>query len=412
MPTTSSVPDSNPAAATQCITNPSGKSARLQSGRIPEIDGLRAFAILPVMLFHFAPETGGLRGLAPIFRIGWVGVDLFFVLSGYLITGILLDTVKQDHFYRTFVTRRIFRIFPLYYACLALFTVSTYFVSGRETWHGILNWGSPMWFALFLGNFRAAYLNSFPPVFSFVPLWSLQVEEQFYLLYPALIALCAGRTVRRVLIGSILFAPALRAVLTFFVPGSNTACFVLAPCRMDALAWGGLLAMAYRSNRFHAWARQIGVGALFSFGACMLWFSFPSFTHRYNTILAYSLVDLCFAGVLSQVLSHSDSLLVRSLRWRPLVYIGTCSYGLYLLHGPAGWLGRSIVTRIVSIAPNGTANLLISLVFSFGAAAMSWELFESRVLALRGRLFDQTVRTRSNTGSATSERSSRVQTPA
>jgi peptidoglycan/LPS O-acetylase OafA/YrhL len=97
------------------------------SARVPELDGLRGIAILLVLLFHFTPTAGPLFFLAHVFQAGWIGVDLFFVLSGYLITGILVDSVGRAHYYRNFIIRRALRIFPMYYACLALYAVLTYY---------------------------------------------------------------------------------------------------------------------------------------------------------------------------------------------------------------------------------------------------------------------------------------------
>ena len=87
--------------------------------RVRELDGLRGIAILMVVFYHFLPAKGPLTVLDPLLRLGWVGVDLFFVLSGYLITGILVDTRGEEGWYRHFIVRRVLRIFPLYYAALA-----------------------------------------------------------------------------------------------------------------------------------------------------------------------------------------------------------------------------------------------------------------------------------------------------
>ena len=102
-------------------------SSQRRSTRIPELDGLRGIAILLVLVFHFSPKTGPLFYLGPAFQFGWIGVDLFFVLSGFLITGILLDSVGRHAYYRNFIVRRTLRIFPLYYAGLILYCVLSYY---------------------------------------------------------------------------------------------------------------------------------------------------------------------------------------------------------------------------------------------------------------------------------------------
>ena len=108
--------------------------------RVPELDGLRAFAILGVILFHCYPSEGWLSWSRFAGEAGWMGVDLFFVLSGYLITGILLDTVHRPHYYRNFITRRTLRIFPLYYLCLILLTAAT-LLSRTGLWTEMREWG-------------------------------------------------------------------------------------------------------------------------------------------------------------------------------------------------------------------------------------------------------------------------------
>ena len=135
--------------------------------RILELDGLRAFAILPVILHHCYPFHGPFAWTGFVGEAGWMGVDLFFVLSGFLITGILVDAVSQPHYYRNFIIRRSLRIFPLYYAALTLFTLAAW-KGGGEQWAEMKQWGIG-WFVFYVGNLRASWLNAFPPVFSFVP---------------------------------------------------------------------------------------------------------------------------------------------------------------------------------------------------------------------------------------------------
>src|ERR1039458_4652577 len=195
--------------------------------RVPELDGLRAFAILPVIFHHVYP-FGGLFAWTGFFgEAGWIGVDLFFVLSGYLISGILMDSVDRPHYYRNFIIRRSLRIFPLYYLCLGLFSLAAWRGSG-PAWAEMQRWGIG-WFVVYLGNFRAAWLHTTPPIFSFVPLWSLQVEEQFYLLFPFVVLLLSRRNLRRFLSACVVAALLFRLFLLFFVPGSGLARQFLLP---------------------------------------------------------------------------------------------------------------------------------------------------------------------------------------
>jgi peptidoglycan/LPS O-acetylase OafA/YrhL len=165
--------------------------------RLPALDGVRGLAILAVFFYHYAGGLSrnqgslGLHILGSIFGFGWSGVDLFFVLSGFLITGILYDTQNDVGYYRLFYARRILRIFPIYYLLLLIFLVLTPFFN--------LHWQWPhLWFIVYLGYPAALIwptLITVSPHLLFSHLWSLSVEEQFYMLWPfAIIVIC---TVRR-----------------------------------------------------------------------------------------------------------------------------------------------------------------------------------------------------------------------
>lgn len=185
----------------------------LQRGRNLQLDGLRSVAIFMVISYHCVQERAGFGWFTPIAESGWMGVDLFFVLSGFLITGILINTVDAPNYYRRFIARRTLRVFPLFYACLGLFTAAVYL--SPPSWKALFQWGGPVWFCFYPGNIRTAWIGQYPPVFSFGPLWSLQVEEQFYLLYPIMVLLLSRRSLKRFLFSCVVLAPSIRAVLVF-----------------------------------------------------------------------------------------------------------------------------------------------------------------------------------------------------
>ncbi len=353
--------------------------------RITELDGLRAFAIMPVMLIHFAPERGPLAFLFAPSQAGWVGVDLFFVLSGFFITTILLSSVGKPNFYRTFILRRARRILPLYYVALTCFTLAVYVQRDPATRHALLAWGGAGWFYLFVGNVRTAIENKFPPVFSFVPLWSLQVEEQFYLLYPLLIATTTRATLRKVLIGCILAAPLLRLAELFVQPANDVAAYVLTPFRMDALALGGLVALvAFEGTlpRYVRLARIVLIVATLATLGILIGVS-TSISSAVMRSVGYSFVDSAAAALLVLVLAAPKSRLCAALRFAPLVYIGQISFGLYLLHVPAAYVVRSAVSQVVPLKSGDTLNLPLSLAAAFVTAAFSWAFFESKIVAYR-----------------------------
>ena len=362
--------------------------------RILELDGLRAFAILPTMFEHFYPIGGWFGWTARIGKAGWSGVDLFFVLSGFLITGILMDSVSRPHYYRNFIMRRTLRIFPLYYVCLALFTAAAR-LSGGPEWAEMKQWGIG-WFVVYLGNIRIAWLNSMPPIFSFSPLWSLQVEEQFYLLYPLIVLSLSRQNLRRFLLGCVMLAPLVRLLLALFT-GPTTflwAVYVLMPCRMDALALGGLVAILARSpSAILPYRTQVQWGAIVLSTATIGLFAWSTEAitivapYGFTPFLGYSLIGLTFATVLAFIVLWPSTPLAAMLRWRPLVYTGKIAYGLYLLNAPASWLARKAVRLVFGLNVDGhsTTSVLISFAATFLLADLSWRFFESPILSLKER---------------------------
>jgi peptidoglycan/LPS O-acetylase OafA/YrhL len=364
----------------------------ISSVRLKELDGLRAFAILPVILHHCYPRDVS-TAVEFIGDVGWMGVDLFFVLSGFLITGILLDTAGGERYFRDFYIRRTLRIFPLYYLFLILFSIAAMLGSAAE-WLKLQNWGGIWWYFAYIGNFRVAWLNHDPPLFSLVPLWSLQVEEQFYLIYPLLVAVLSRSTLRRVLIVCVAAAPLIRSALIFFVAGSDEACNKLMPSRMDSLALGGLVALALRerdswlrSESVRRWAPWVTVSALGVYAAAWLLGHETRQFQMFALSAGYTIVDLACVALLARLVLFPGGKLAEFLKWHPLVYTGQIAYGLYLLHSPAGWAARKGIQKLsgMEIKGNSWASIPITFGAAFLAAGLSWRYFEGPVLRLKAR---------------------------
>jgi peptidoglycan/LPS O-acetylase OafA/YrhL len=341
-------------------------------------------AILPVIFSHCYPY--GCQWVSTIGEIGWIGVDLFFVLSGYLITGILLDTVKSAHYYRNFICRRALRIFPLYYCCLTVFGIAAVLSS---QWPALQKWGGVEWFVVYLGNIRAAWTGTHPPIFLLAPLWSLQVEEQFYLLYPAMVLFLSRTNLRRALIGCAIAAPLLRFLIAVLMPNSGEARYVLTPCRMDSLAVGGLVALLVRSPKPRFTVRQVvtvTICAGLAFVA-ILAVAGPSWESALMSVAGYSILAVISASILIVVVFWPKTSFAAALRWKPLAYTGQIAYGLYLLHGPASGLARSVTSRLCGIRINGHSAPSVPITFaaSYIAAGLSWRFFETPILRLKSR---------------------------
>jgi peptidoglycan/LPS O-acetylase OafA/YrhL len=353
--------------------------------RVSELDGLRGMAILLVLVFHFTPASGPLHPLAHVFQVGWIGVDLFFVLSGYLITGILLDSASRPHYYRNFIVRRSLRIFPLYYVCLLLYGYLTFYPSPLR-WSEFLGVGEARWYLVYVGNVWAFLRNAWPGAAILTPLWSLQVEEQFYWSYPFLVHAVRRRVLAGILAVSVVAALAARIILALAMPANAIGDYVLMPCRMDALAMGGLVAIAARESPGwlkHPWIGRLTLLCMSIFLAVCLLVSETPWSRPMRTF-GYSAIDLAFTGVLILLIGRRQPVLLRVCRWRWLVWLGIISYGLYLLHVPALTLADRWAPAL-HLAPRGSAAFFVAMGIAVGAASLFWVAFESQVLRLKNR---------------------------
>ncbi len=234
--------------------------------RIPALDGVRGLACLLVLSWHYVrgqvpaqPGTATAYALRCL-DLNWSGVDLFFVLSGFLLGGILLDHREAPNLFRVFYARRACRILPLYFAWLGLFLVLRFATaSGDPAVRGVFDGGSPTiatWaYATFLQNVAMALGNGFGPEWLSVT-WSLAIEEQFYLILPLVIRFVPPRRLPRLLIVLALSAPALRLLSIRAFPGHGWALYVLLPCRWDSLFIGVLGAWAVRQDHYRTLMRR------------------------------------------------------------------------------------------------------------------------------------------------------------
>ncbi|MBS0366380.1 MAG: acyltransferase [Proteobacteria bacterium] len=352
---------------------------------IPELDGLRAIAVVLVLFSHFAPTS--VPFVWRLADVGWVGVELFFVLSGFLITRILLATRASATYYRDFYLRRTLRIFPLYYAVLALTLVTMQLWNHGESYQALRQWGNPVWFWLYLGNVQMALAGSTPMhVLTLAAMWSLNVEEQYYLLFPLLVRVVRVETLVRILLAVLVASPLLRLLLWWLYPHNEYLDYMLLPCRFDSLAYGALLALWLREP-LRLDRRVAGVAAL---GALVLVYGlYVTLGHGdrvspFTRVLGYSLFPAAFACLLLWVILYRGGWQTRWLRTRPMRYIGKTSYAIYLLQGPVDATLNALLGRSSWWANDVFRFALICLV-TFGCAALSWHFFEHPLLALKDR---------------------------
>jgi peptidoglycan/LPS O-acetylase OafA/YrhL len=301
--------------------------------RIPELDGVRGLAIAFVLIFHYADlNIPGNKALYYAFlptHLMWSGVDLFFVLSGLLIGGILLDYRESRGYYSVFYARRIHRIFPLYYLMIALLVAGAWaFPRSPLFLTSMPLWVFPLYAQNLLGDFTRA--GGWMGV-----TWSLAVEEQFYLLFPFIVRLFSRKALLVFLGMCILGAPLLRTILVM-QGWSFEQVYPLLPCRADALALGVVAAMIIRSEDAKAWIRSnskhlyLCLLALFATLPTLVKWT----TYKYEGTIGYSIFGVMYFLLILLLLVTPIPPMKRFFRAGWLGWLGTVSYCVYLIHQP------------------------------------------------------------------------------
>jgi peptidoglycan/LPS O-acetylase OafA/YrhL len=370
---------------------------RPQAGVIPALDGLRGIAIILVLLHHFTfyrPTAGIDARIGDVVFFLWIGVDLFFVLSGFLITGILLDTRDSKRYFTTFYARRTLRIFPLYYLVLFLaFVVLPQFPAFNLVLVGNdaspAQW--PYWF--YVTNFSIAeggWVHGWVDV-----AWSLAIEEQFYLVWPLLIWLCPPRLFA-LLCAVILVAEPVARVYARATEMPALSIYVLPWFRLDGFAVGALVAFAQRRGLLpllDRWAPSVFIAGVAGIIACTILGGHTWWWNRPMQQYGYSLIAVAGAAMLvSAVNRPADSLWPRMLSAGWLRAFGKYSYGLYLIHPPVMRAVREYVFNPEEYFMLGIASWNAQLLYygaatapSFALAWLSWRLFEAPILRLKAR---------------------------
>lgn len=325
---------------------------------MPELDSLRGVAVLSVLFFHgIAPPaspvwTSAERMLLSISGYGWVGVNLFFVLSGFLITGILIDSRNDGHYYSHFYARRALRILPALWSMLLLLLIS-----------GSIDWRFFGLSALFLGNFATLM----GVALQYGPLWSLAVEEHFYLLWPTVIRQLGRRSWSAIAISIFALTPLLRWWGYEYSgrPGGWVSLYTW--CNLDGLALGALLAIWVRARTFcRGDLGRVAFPALIVGIAGCVWSALGLWS---RAILFSSFCNAAAFGLISSALLVGTSQR-KSLVDRPVLrFFGWLSYGLYLVHVFAFRVVDVVFSRWWSILqPSNNPVLAILVRFLLGSA--------------------------------------------
>ncbi len=337
-----------------------------------ELDGIRAIAALMVMFFHFfnAENNVALIGvIKSIVSYGQTGVALFFVLSGFLITRLLLNTKESPAYFSSFYVRRILRIFPLYYFFLILF----YFILPLLEGKTIAPFSSQVYFWTYLQNIALTFKWDFYGPNHF---WSLAVEEHFYLFWPILIFFLNKKSIKKVIIVIIIAA----VICRVFLLKNNLSINFFTFTRMDDLAIGALLAVLEFEGKLKSIKPIRFLFLLIILIVVAVLLNFTQTNGSYiNETFKYTIMAFCYFSIIGYVLSSKEESWVhRILKNSVLSYTGKISYGLYVYH-PLCILLLQHYFRIDSI--------FISFFLSFGLAyliaTISFYLMESKFLSLK-----------------------------
>ncbi len=398
--------------ATQVSHGSASAPREATTRRILELDGLRCFAILAVIGVHYRPPHLGL--VNQLLAMGWSGVDLFFAISGFLITSILLGMRHAPHPLRSFYARRSARIFPPYYLVLSIICLVTL------AQHLFL----PRW--LSIGGFIfAPSLSSQPIVHAartaflthtldhatssidlhqlhevteglFV-LWSLSVEEVFYLVWAPVVLRGSRRLIVACAVVPILLCPVLR-VLAHTSSFPEYTAFIF---RADSLSTGACLALLMAATRDHSGRRsrlRQALPAVLAISAAVLALILWR-THAIAGVETRSTLLFSFAGYTALALFSSSAVglcalhaggrhpVLRMLRWKPILFVGTISYTIYLIHIPMYVATRGTLLRLHLPVDSAVAVSTLALATTIAVAALSWRYLERPILAWKDRRF-------------------------
>jgi peptidoglycan/LPS O-acetylase OafA/YrhL len=364
--------------------------------REPVLDGIRGVAVL-LVLFHHVVILCGLdktnffdTALLAVGNSSWLGVDLFFVLSGYLITGILYEAKGSSRYFTSFYGRRFLRIFPLYYGFLLLFYLTAPVFLSPDAVEAVR--AKQIWYWTYLSNVDVA-LYGWPDPTYLGHFWSLAIEEQFYLVWPLVVVALDRRKLMLVCVACFVTALALRTIVPILM--DPLAVYVLAPTRMGTLTTGALVALLIRDpvGRIYLsrWAPVV---------ACVgiAWLSLMFLVRRGLSeqdltvqTVGYSEIELTFAALIATSLDRRTVPWLRHiLSSAVLRFFGKYSYGLYVLHQPIMlWLAErglqagEFPLLLGSKLPGAIVFAIVTVGLSIVFALVSWYFWERPFLKMK-----------------------------
>jgi peptidoglycan/LPS O-acetylase OafA/YrhL len=368
---------------------------RSLSKRIPELDGFRGIAVALAVFYHYirVPIISGQPRFYEQFdvstRLVRAGLEMFFILSGFLIGGILLDASSSPNYFKTFYIRRFCRIMPVYYAFLVLMTIAYAVVPWWPYPKPAFSffWGNMPWYSYFTftQNFWMAKWNTLGASIVSIT-WSLAVEEQFYLILPMIIRYVRRPALPYVFVSGIVLAPIIRLFLAYRFPGNLYSTYTLLPCRMDSLCLGALCAYLFRdpvkwnwlvTNRKTLWWMVLGLMA----GMPLLNNKGVPFTPLW-LLVGLGWMSFCFTLLMLLALTNPGGRLSRVMRLSWFTGLGEIGYGVYLFHLAV------YCAVVVTLTGHGwTLNswedlgaTSLAFLVTLGVAKLSWRYFEKPIV--------------------------------
>jgi len=369
---------------------------------IPELDGLRAVGILAVIMVHWNPLGHHYNEVLPFVtrfpRLGWVGVDLFFTISGFLITGILLSTKGKEGYFKNFMARRALRIFPVYY--LLLFLVWVVFPLLPDFYEYVFSSDTPIGVVSYWLYFSNIMMGYGPAKHELLQItWSLSIEEQFYLVFPLFVYRYTPRTLAKIAIGILIAGPILRAFCLFYLGNSANSIQFLTPLKLDSICYGILLRIWLESmsvDQFRKYQKlAVRLLPLIPLGLLAMLYLQESQTadgkrlvgqNPWNIVIGFSFLGFGSALLILASLGENKKFwLNRFLTQKYMINIGIISYGIYLYHetvevmlsdylvGVLGFEEPSLIMKFCFFIP-------VSFVLTMTIATLSWRYFEKPIL--------------------------------
>jgi peptidoglycan/LPS O-acetylase OafA/YrhL len=360
-----------------------------QPGYVRELDGLRGIAVILLLVHQFWPRVGPFTEYGKLPHFGWIGVDLWFVIGGFIVLRILLEARERRTYFRDYAARRLLRAWPLYFAVvLASFAFIPMLQGGPygQT-EFVQRSGSIAWYLFHAGNVREA-ITGVEPAYVLAILGVVSVAEHFYLLLFMMMAACRVSTVRWALVAMLLVAPLFRTAMLVAFPENVRIQYLATPSRVDVLALGALLALMLHAGplpaKLHRSIGWVALTLLAMLVASAVAFDGLDRTSLFCRTIGYSVIGAFFGAVVLWAVANRETQATRALRAGWLCYLGKICFGIYLLQRIVHViLLKSVEAFTLPVDIGGLPFMVANIGVTLAVASLSWHLFERPLLRFK-----------------------------